>query len=146
MLVKMLKLGKKPKKANINKEVTQFISEDFGSYRFEPTLKLADFGDIKDAVNEGIDEQEILKQLEAAPEEEQEERAAMIAQHYEQLKQAIPVNLSVDLFGIDDKEPSDFEKSKFIRKVRVLQDPNHILELMKSGQLTGSEMDALNQL
>ena len=145
MLIKMLKLGQKPKKANLSKEIANFVNDDFASYKFEPSFKLGDFDRIKEAVNKGIDEREMMKLLEGASEEEQDARTAMVVQHYEQLKNAIPVNLSVDLFGVDEKDPSDFEKSKFIRKVRVLQDPNHILELMKSGQLTGSEVDALNE-
>ena len=145
MLIKMLNLGKSPKKINVLKEIAKFIEDDFGSHKFEPTFKLGDFSRIKDAVDKGIKEEKILKITEEGDEDEQDTKLAQISQHFEQLRQMVPTNLSIDLFGVDEKEPSDFEKSKFIRKVRVLENPNHVLELMLAGQLTGTEMDALNE-
>ena len=143
MLVKMLNLGKSPKKVNVNKEISEFIKNDFGSHKFEPAFKLADFGKIKAAIDKGLGEDKILKIASEGEGEDRDVRVAQMAQHFEQLRQSVPVNLSVDLFGIDEREPSDFEKSKFIRSVRVLQDPGHILELMRAGSLTGTEVDAL---
>ena len=145
MLIKMLNLGKKPKKVNLNKEISGFLKENLGSYKFEPAFKLTDFNRIKEAVDKGIAPEKIQSAAEKGSEEEQEARMVQIAEHFELLKQSIPFNLSVDLFGVDEREPSDFEKSKFIRRVRVLQDPNHILELMRAGSLTGTEIDALNE-
>lgn len=143
MLLKLLGLSGKQKKLNAKKAIKEFLSSEDFEDSVESTYKLADFARIKEAVDKGIDEEKFMKDLEGMEAEEKDIYAIKIPAQYEALKAAIPSNMSVDLFGVDEREPSDFEKSKFIRMFRVLEDPAHIVDLMKSGTLTGTEVDAL---
>tara|TARA_R110002126_G_scaffold172712_1_gene321499 strand:+ start:4194 stop:4859 length:666 start_codon:yes stop_codon:yes gene_type:complete len=61
----------------------------------------------------------------------------------EALGSLVPTNVSETLFGVDEREPSDFEKSKFIRQYRVVEDPYHVLDLLESGTLSGLEVETL---
>lgn len=143
MLLKLLDIKSKVKKHNIDKELNSFLDEKDYEKPKPHELKLADFDRIKKAVEKGINEDKFMKELDKLDGEDKDAFAVMIPQQYQILKDSIPQNISTDLFGIDEKEPSDFEKSKFIRSVRVLQDPGYVIDLMKSGTLTGTEVDAL---
>ena len=61
----------------------------------------------------------------------------------EGLNNILPINLSETLTGIDDRLPSHFEQTKMIRKIRVLQNPLYVFDLMSQGMLTGTEVEAL---
>lgn len=66
-----------------------------------------------------------------------------IPQIVSQLVEMIPVNSSQTLTGIDVRPPSDREKFKFIQKVRVLDDPFIVFDLMEVGLLNQTEIEAL---
>jgi len=66
-----------------------------------------------------------------------------IPQIVSQLAEMIPVNSSQTLTGIDVRPPSDREKFKFIQKVRVLDDPFIVFDLMEVGLLNQTEIEAL---
>lgn len=144
MLLKLLSLPHKARKANLNKELQTFLEEEIKPRKMESDFNMEDFTKIRDAIAEGVDQDKFNKELEKLTPEQQDEFAVRIPQQYSILRESMPVNQSVDLFGIDEREPSDYEKNKFIRSVRVLQDPSHILDLMNSGLLTGTEVDAFN--
>ena len=142
--MKLLNLPTVKQKANISKMLDAFLDNPLSKDQIEHNFKLADFDMLRDAVYKGIDEDKFMKLLEGLNEEDKDIVATMIPEQYQALKNSIPVNMSETLFGVDEREPSDYEKSKFIRSVRVLQNPGYVLELLLNGSLTGTEVDALN--
>lgn len=74
---------------------------------------------------------------------DQEDLMALATETNSQLAAIVPVNLSTTLYGIDERDPSDFEKSKFIRQMRVIFNPEHILDLIDQGSLSPLEVETL---
>ncbi len=143
MLMKLLGLKSEKKKRNISKELISFLESDKNEKIGKPALTMKDFTPIKEKIEVGIDEDKLLAELEKAPDELRDDLTVEIPAQYSALQGIVPQNVSVDLFGLDEREPSDFEKNKFIRAMRVLQNPNHVLDLLKNGALTGTEIDAM---
>ena len=131
------------RKVNLNKEVQSFLTEELSGKAIDTTINMSDFNKIKEEINTGINEKKMMKELERLEGDDKEFYGIEIARQYQELKKMLPVNLSQTLFGVDDRDPSDYEKNKFLRSVRVLQDPSYVIELMKSGALTGTEVDAM---
>lgn len=57
------------------------------------------------------------------------------------LRNILPINQATTLFGVDERDPSDFEKSKFIRQMRVVINPNHVFELLTAGSISPLEVE-----
>ena len=140
-------LGAKPKfKKPANAEFDAFakdILERGGGSTISYVYNLSDYDQLAESAQSGLDVEAIM---EFAPEEiHRDDLVAVVSMFNEALASHIPVNSSVTLFGVDERPPSDFEKSVFVREMRVLADPSHILELMKADQLSYREVDMLKQ-
>jgi hypothetical protein len=132
------------KKINsINKFALDYLSSK--STKLEPSQRtISDWATIKSRLDTKLDDQKLLQYLDQLPPEvDQDEAAVAIAELIPKLKALLPINTSVTLTGLDEREPSDYEKSKFIRAVRVLENPMHVMDLIASDTITGTEIDAL---
>ena len=142
MLLKLLGFKDGPKLKSPIKSISSFLN-GLKNESVSRSFVMDDFAKVVKSIEDGIKEDKFLKELGELDSEAQEMFTAEIPRQYELLKSKIPVNMSQDLFGVDLREPSDFEKSKFIRLLRVVHNPDHVLELMENGQLTGTEVDAI---
>ena len=104
---------------------------------------ISDYSSLRGEAMTGLD---VNKILELGLDTEYEE-GYMVAIHdfNEKLQSLVPSNVSETIFGIDERDPSDFEKYKFIRKMRVVENPNHIFDLMAKGELSWTELDTLKE-
>jgi len=107
-------------------------------------LSIKDWNIIKERLGTDMDEVKLQMYLEGLPTEVSKEDATVaISELLPKLRPLLPVNISQTLTGYDEREPSDYEKSKFVRTIRVLENPLIILDLIDSNALTGTEVDAL---
>ena len=129
---------------NINKFMLDYMKSDKQTKIAEPSRKMGDFKVIKERLSSPLDQDKLDKFLSELPPEVDHDMAAVaVAEILPKLKSIIPINTSVTLTGIDERVPSDYEQSKFIRQVRILEDPLSILGLIEANAVTGTEIDAL---
>ena len=131
---------KQPKRLDAEKWIVSYLK---GETKTPPPFNysLEDFTQLKDKASAGLDVEQLMAQ---APEEVDKDDLIVAGNALnERLQALIPTNMSTTIFGVDEREPSDFEKSIFIRQMRVLEDPGHILDLIAVGQLSHREMEAL---
>jgi len=109
--------------------------------KFTPEYTIKDYQPIKEKAMAGIDTEKLIGL--DIDEEIREDMLTAAVELNQKLTEIIPVNTSQTLFGVDERDPSDFEKSKFIRVMRIVEDPSHIFDLLLSGTVSGLEVDAL---
>lgn len=129
---------------NINKQISTYLVDMKRVAPPTSRMSLKDWNNIKTRINQPVDESTMFEWLDSLPEEVDREMAAVaVSELMGKLRPIMPINVSTTLTGYDEREPSDYEKSKFIRQVRVLENPFIILDLIRSNALTGTEVDAL---
>jgi len=121
--------------------MTKYLKNELSDKKIKLPYKLEDWPKLKEKASAGIS-LEKLAQNDANDEVKDSLLVAGI-EFNDKLLNIIPINSSQTLLGIDERDPSDFEKSKFIRKMRVIENPEHIIDLLKKGQLSWTEMDTL---
>lgn len=133
------------KKLNkINGRISDYLVSNDSKLVPISKLKLGDFKVIKERLNHDLDENMIAAALSTMPTEVSKEDATVaLTELMPKLKSTIPINISQTLLGYDERPPSDYEVSKFVRTIRILENPLIILDLIDSNALTGTEVDAL---
>lgn len=129
---------KKGKPTNLLKTIKSYLETD-EELDFIPEYRLKDFETLKDRANEGINLEKVLPVLDSSL--DSEAMVVAITEFNQKMVDLIPVNLSETIFGLDEREPSDFEKSQFIRKMRVIENPDHLLDLLLSNQMSPLEVE-----
>lgn len=102
---------------------------------------LSNYKKIEETLQMGLDPSRIAKATYNAGQALDDDQLAAMGTNINALKEMLPEDQSVSLFGIDDVEPSDYAKMRFLKSVRVLIDPLLPLRLALSGELSGSEVD-----
>lgn len=129
---------------NINSLISNYLISDKKVLPPKHDRMMTDFTSIKERLSNELNHDQMVKWLDRLPEGVDPDDASMaVSELMPKLKQLIPVNASTTLTGIDEREPSDYEKSKFIRQIRILENPMSILPLIESDAVTGTEVDAL---
>lgn len=130
-----------PKRLEQHKKTIAAYLEGQKKVAFKPEFTIKDFSSVREAALHGIDIEDITK----LPLHDGTKDSLLVAstEFNGKLSNEIPVNLSQTLFGVDERDPSDYEKSKFIRAMRVIENPDHIFELLGAGLLSGHEIDIL---
>ena len=75
--------------------------------------------------------------------DEQPEFTVALSQKLAMLKDLIPINQSVTLFGVEDMPPSTFEQSKWLLQYYIFDNPMVIFDKLNAGVLSGLEIEAL---
>ena len=75
--------------------------------------------------------------------DEQPEFTLALSEDLKLLKDEMPVNNSITLFGVDERLPSSFEQTKYIVKYKVFNNPMIVIDNLNAGVLSGLEIDAL---
>lgn len=96
-------------------------------------LSISDFNELVPGIKKGIDTDAV----------EGDDLWVLLTELNTTLSEILPENISQTLYGFDEREPSDFEKSKFIRQLRVVFNPDHVLDLLDSGTLSPLEVETL---
>lgn len=119
---------------------------------FEPTFEkpvkskvsLENYSNYVDLITDTTTVEEYINKFNSIQDQEvQSDIIVELTQMKDKLNSILPSNQSVSLFGVEDREPSDYEKSKFIRSLRVLDDPTYVLDLLRQKRLTQTEVNAL---
>lgn len=99
--------------------------------------------DIKSMVESEVD----LPAKFSGMEESEDTADNMIAltEFYSNIRNLIPQNQSMTLFGIDDRQPSRSEQDRFKRQLEVIENPRRVMDLLKAGQLSMLEVETLQQ-
>jgi len=119
-------------------------AKDIKPKTISSNIKLSKFDEYRDLLSEGIDIDQLTKKLEKLPYGSSKHGlTAILPQMINLAADMVPQNRSITLTGIDERPPSDREKFKFIQKLRVLDDPLIVFDLMEAGLLNQTEMDAL---
>ncbi len=105
---------------------------------------LGSWEDITKTLEEEVDMSGKLAGLEGAS-ELYEDAIVGLTSVYNTIRDLRPLNQSATLFGVDDREPSRSEQSEYRRRLEVLENPHIVLGLLKSGQLSGLEVETLQQ-
>lgn len=101
---------------------------------FKPDYKLSDYD-------------KIIKEFTKVKDEDDSSMETSTAINtYNYLHDAIPVNESETLLGIEVLEPSDFEKSIWLRKHYIAMNPNKAYDMINSGNIGMLEMSVLKEL
>lgn len=136
--------GVRKKINNINSLIASYLISTKSIPVPKQTRGMSDFTSIKETLSKDLNPDRVVEFLDSLPEEVDPDQASIaISELMPKLKKLIPINASTTLTGIDEREPSDYEKSKFIRQIRILENPLSILELIESDAVTGTEVDAL---
>ena len=140
-----VKLNSPKSLQDIPKKVTKTINdllEDKPRTKLVTTFGIKDYEDLREKAVKGIDTNAIMNL--GLAEEGNEDLLVLVTEFNELLQSIIPQNLSTTLFAIDEKPPSHFEQSKFVRQMRTLLDPaGHLLDLISAGALSGLEVQTV---
>lgn len=128
---KSLKI-KKTQPKTPKKRLKAFMESGVSKKDIKLPYSISDYAQLAEQVSSGI----------AVP-ENQDDLMALATETNSMLAALVPTNLSTTLYGVDERDPSDFEKSKFIRQLRVIFDPEHVLDLLESGRMSPLEVETL---
>ena len=129
-----LKLRKKELNENHTSELNAFIHGKKDD-KINIPYSLKDYSELAEKAGKGLE----------VPSDD-EDLMVSAAELNAYLSSIIPINSSITLYGVDEREPSDFEKMKFIRQLRVIENPAHVLDLMYAGMLSPLEVDTLAEV
>lgn len=119
------------------------IASDKNEKAPKSDINANDFNTIKEYLQEERSPDMVAKQISDIPEAQGDEFTMISTSAIDNLRERLPVNQSETIFGIEDLPPSDFEINRFIRMVRVLENPWYAVDLINAGLITGTEVDAL---
>lgn len=126
---------------NIRNNLKEYIKNPNKITKNYSEYTINNYSELKDKALKGIDINKITEK--DISEELKDSLMLEVPNFNNKLSNLVPQNLAETLFGLDERDPSDFEKSKFVRSMRVVENPNHVLELLNSGQLSGLEIEVL---
>ena len=131
------KMHKKPIKLEFLKDIKDFLvsgPDKTKQGRLPHSIK--DYGDLAERARLGV----------SLGEEEtgDDNLLAATTVFNEAVLNMVPVNTSSTIYGVKEIDPSDFEKMKLIRQMRVVEDPKHVLELLESGMISPLEVETLS--
>lgn len=133
-----------PRKRLLSKELRRLMSGERGELEYK--FKLKDFKSIQEKVLEGLNDEKLNEMIGKLPDFAVDDVLVRVTDTYGSIKENVPVNEKVDLFGINTQGiPSLDEQGKFIRGMRVVYDPFHVFDLMREEMLTNVEVGALKQ-
>ena len=112
--------------------------EKLSDARYAPSWE-----DVRALMDEEVDISTKISSIEDS--ELSEDAVVSLTGAYGAIRDQMPLNQSTTLFGVDDRPPSRSEQSMFIRKLQVMDDPRRVIDLLKAGQLSGLEVDILQQ-
>ncbi len=129
-----------------NSLVEQFFNDSLTLRPLSSELKKEDYKGFVDVLRNNAVAKELIERfarIQGPSSEITEDIVVSLTNIIMRLNEQIPVNQSETLFGIDDLDPSDYEKFKFMQIIRTIDDPTYILQLMIHGQLTDTEVEAM---
>jgi hypothetical protein len=127
--LKIKKSGLKSPKSRLS----SFLETGITRKTLQNEIKLSDYDTQVENIRKGI----------KVPKDATSDLMVVTTELNAQLNNLIPANLSTTLYGVDERPPSDFEKSKFIRQLRVIANPEHVLDLLAVGSLSPLEVETL---
>lgn len=141
------KLGKLKSLESINKTQTNAIENYIKNpsvVKMTQDYTISDYEELKDKAEKGLDV-DLISQLNL-PEDIKDSLTLSVTDFNQKLMGLIPQNITQTLFGVDVRDPSDFEKSKFVRAMRVVEDPSVVLNQMQAGMIGSWEVEVLQDM
>ena len=99
-----------------------------------------DYSGLRELAVKGIDVTKLPETLDA---ETLDQLVVDLPDFNAKLQNLIPVNLATTILGVDERDPSSFEKAKFIRSMTVVLSPLGIIESVVSDNLSMLEIEVL---
>jgi len=131
--------------SNIPKRISQYLkTNDTKELALHP-INNTTWPKIQLQINKGIDSENLEIGLANVAPELKDDLVVAITEAIAQLKALMPVNVSVTLTGLDERQPSNYEQNKFMRGLRIVENPALILDLIDANAVTGTELDTLEQ-
>ena len=130
--------------SDINKKIGEFIST--GKKEIKPTynINLEDFDSIREYIENEITPDTLAEQSKDIDDQELKDNLMLKSQEMiNNTRNLLPVDRHESLFDSYEREPSNIQKNKFIRQMRILEDPTITLELIQSGEITPTEIETL---
>ena len=127
--------------AGQNSLISEYLTSDTHKPLSQP-YSIKDYHELKEKAIQGIDPP-LAQELELSS-EDKDILTVGLPVFNQVLMDLVPQNTATTLFGVDERDPSDFEKHKFIRAMRIVEDPGHVLDLLQAGQLSGLEIEVLS--